>query len=80
LYQKGIKRKEEQLRMLKEVRTLKEREELAKECRFHPQINEISRMIAHPLRSEGVKPEEALIKYGQQQREKLEKIRSDLLF
>ena len=58
--------------MLREVRNIKELEELNKECRFRPEINQISRMIAHPLRGEGVKPEEALMKYGQQQREKLE--------
>ena len=52
--------------MLREVRNIKEQEEVEKECRFRPEINQISRMIAHPLRGEGVKPEEALMKYGQQ--------------
>jgi hypothetical protein len=52
--------------MLREVRTMKEQEEVEKECRFRPEINQISRMIAHPLRGEGEKPEEALMKYGQQ--------------
>jgi hypothetical protein len=50
--------------MLKEVRNIKEREEIAKECSFKPEINQISKMIAHPLRGEGEKAEEALIKYG----------------
>lgn len=59
---------------------MKEREEIAKECKFHPEINQISRMIAHPLRGDGIKAEEALIKYGQQSREKLEQKRSEMLF
>jgi acyl-CoA synthetase (AMP-forming)/AMP-acid ligase II len=43
-------------------------------------INEISRTIAHPLRGDGIRTEEALIKFGQHMREKIEQKRSEMLF
>lgn len=59
LYQKGVKRKEEQLRMLKQVKLQLESDTLARDCSFRPNINQISRLIAH--RESGVRAEEALI-------------------
>ena len=79
LYHKGLKMKEEQSRLLNEVRA--QQEQVTRNCSFHPQINEISRIIAHnPNREQGVKAEDALIRFGQLAREKLEVKRSELLF
>lgn len=48
---------------------------------FHPQINEVSRMIAHPLKQEfgTASAEDALIKYGQLVKERREQRRLELL-
>jgi hypothetical protein len=51
--------------MLKEVRQQMEIQQITRDCSFRPEINQISRMIAHPLRSDGTRAEEALIKFGQ---------------
>ena len=61
------------------MRALKEQQEL--QCPFQPQINEVSKLIAHPLRDNGnLRTEDALIKYGRQARERLEQKRSEKLF
>ncbi|TNV74359.1 hypothetical protein FGO68_gene10317 [Halteria grandinella] len=80
LYIKGLKRKEEQSRLLKEVKAQQEMQKLNQFCSFQPQINEVSRIIAHPLRGEGQSAEDALIKYGVQARERVEQKRSERLF
>ena len=56
--------------MLNQVKLQIESETLARDCSFRPSINHISRMIAQ--RDEGVKAEEALIRYGKESRERIE--------
>ena len=77
LYHKGLKRKEEQQRLLRDVRAHQELAALQEHCSFQPQINAVSRLIAP--RVEGP-TEDALIKYGQHAKERLEQRRSELLF
>lgn len=68
------------MRLMEEVRMEQEQRELRDKCSFQPEINQISRLIAHPLRDHGMRAEDALIKYGQMARDKIEQKRSEILY
>jgi len=70
LYQKGIKRKEDLERHIREAKTMKDEREKQR-FTFQPQINQASK---HIMRSET-----QLLKYGEQVREKIEQKRTEIL-
>eukprot|EP00347_Sterkiella_histriomuscorum_P010260 403376977 len=70
LYQKGIKRKEELDRHIREAKNYQEQNE-QEQYTYQPQINAVSRSIP--------RSEDNLIKYGQQVREKIEQKRTEIL-
>ncbi|CDW91726.1 UNKNOWN [Stylonychia lemnae] len=70
LYQKGIKRKEEIERHIREAKNHQEQEE-QEQFTYQPQINNISRSLP--------RNEDNLLKYGQQTRERIEQKRTELL-
>lgn len=75
LYQKGLKRKEELHRQIREVKNYQD-QVASNQFTFKPEINETSKILGQ--RKE--KTEEALIKYGQQVREKVEQLRCEIIF
>ncbi|EAS01875.2 hypothetical protein TTHERM_00785820 (macronuclear) [Tetrahymena thermophila SB210] len=73
LYQRGVKQREEKKKQI-EKKKQEEINQVQQQCTYHPQINEISSIIAKSLRNEPVG--EFLQKVAKQQRERKERARS----
>ena len=76
LYQKGLKRKEEFDRHIREAKIVQERLD-HDESMFKPKINDVSKQMIRPNNE---KAEDYLFNYQKVVREKIEQKRSELIF